>query len=288
MNELLLSNTSVMVWGIGILSLCVGSLLNVIIYRLPLMQEAQWRQECCELLQIKEKKKTTSSINLFFPRSFCPHCKALVRAWQNIPLLSYLVLKGRCYHCHERISIRYPLIELLTLALSLYATWHFGLTLKLIFGLVAIWILICLVFIDLDHQLLPDSLTLGLLWLGLLANTQHLFTSINNAVFGAVIAYLSLWIFIKLFYLITGKIGMGHGDFKLFAAFGAWFGWALLPFILFMASIMGALIGFIYLKAYKKPKDTTIAFGPFLSISGFIVLFWGERIVSWYLQFLHF
>lgn len=277
-----------MVWAIAVLSLCVGSLLNVIIYRLPLMLDAQWKQECCELLRINNENKEKVSINLFFPRSFCPHCKSLVRAWQNIPVLSYLFLRGRCYQCHERISIRYPLIELLTLALSLYATWHFGLTLTLVFALIAIWILICLIFIDLDHQLLPDSLTLSLLWLGLLANTQHLFTSLNNAVFGAIIAYLSLWVFIKLFYLITGKIGMGHGDFKLFAAFGAWFGWIFLPFILFIASIMGAVIGLIYLTINKKRKDTPIPFGPFLAVSGLMALFWGPVIMSLYFQVLGF
>lgn len=267
MITMLLTNPLFMYLAIGILSLCVGSLLNLVIYRLPIMLIAQ-------------ENNQPQTINLFLPRSFCTHCKATVGALQNIPVLSYLFLKGRCYHCKTHISWRYPFIELLTCALSLYATWHFGLTLILVFALPALWLLITLVFIDLDHQLLPDCLTLSLLWLGLLANTQHLFTSLNNAVISAVVAYLSLWLFVKLFYLITGKIGMGNGDFKLFAAFGAWFGWTLLPFILFLASFIGAVIGLIYLKINNKPKDTPIPFGPFLCVSGMIALFWGQTIIS--------
>lgn len=281
--ELIQNNPYWLYVTIGLFSLAVGSLLNVIIYRLPIMLQTEWKEQCCELLQIKEEvgKK---SINLFFPRSFCPHCKALVKAWQNIPILSYIFLKGRCYTCHEPISIRYPLIELLTLVLSLYASWHFGFTLQLPFALVAIWLLLSMVFIDLDHQLLPDSLTLGLLWLGLIANTQGLFTSLPDAVLSAAGAYLSLWLFVKIFYLITGKIGMGHGDFKLFAAFGAWFGWMLLPLILLLSSICGAIVGLMYLALTKKSKDTTIPFGPFLCFAGLISLFWGHAVINWYLH----
>jgi leader peptidase (prepilin peptidase)/N-methyltransferase len=269
---------------ISFLSLCVGSLLNVVIYRLPIMLHDEWKQQCCELLSIKdeEEKKT---VNLFFPRSFCPNCKSLVKAWQNIPLISYILLRGRCYQCKAPIAIRYPLIELLTLLLSLYASWHFGFTLQLPFILIAIWLLICLIFIDLDHQLLPDTLTLSLLWIGLIANTQNLFTSLPVAVLSSAGAYISLWIFIKLFYLITGKIGMGHGDFKLFAAFGAWFGWAFLPLILLLSSIAGAVIGLIYLKMSKKSRDTTIPFGPFMCIAGLISMFWGHAIINWYMHF---
>lgn len=280
----LLYNPTFFYLTIGILSLCVGSLLNVVIYRLPIMLKAQWRSYCSEFFQLKVDKKNNESINLFLPRSFCPHCKATVGVLQNIPVLSYLFLRGRCHHCQEPISSRYPLIELLTAALSLYAAWHFGPSLTLIFSLLALWLLICLVFIDLDCQLLPDNLTLSLLWLGLIANTQSLFIPINTAVFSAVLGYLSLWLFVQLFYLITGKTGMGNGDFKLFAAFGAWFGWTLLPIILFLASLMGAVSGLIYLKLNNKPKDTPIPFGPFLCISGLIVLFWGQKIISWYLQ----
>lgn len=283
-SDLLINHAWFVYTLIALLSLAVGSLLNVIIYRLPIMMHAEWKQQCCELMNL-ENKDEPCSINLFFPRSFCPHCKASVKSWQNIPILSYLYLQGRCCECKHPISIRYPLIELLTLVLSLFAGWHFGLTAQLPFVLVAIWILICLFFIDLDHQILPDSLCLSLLWIGLLANTQHLFTSLPNAVFSAAGAYLSLWLFIKLFYLITGKIGMGHGDFKLFAAFGAWFGWTLLPLVLLIASISGSIISIIYLRWKNKPRDTTIPFGPYLCVSGLICLFWGQNIIDWYLAF---
>ncbi|MCL9684983.1 prepilin peptidase [Legionella maioricensis] len=281
----LIANTPWFIYlTIAFLSLCVGSLLNVVIYRLPIMLHDEWKQQCCELLSIKdeEKKKT---INLFFPRSFCPHCKSLVKAWQNIPLISYIFLRGRCYQCKAPISIRYPLIELLTLLLSLYATWHFGFTLQLPFILIAIWLLICLIFIDLDHQLLPDTITLSLLWIGLIANTQNLFTNLPVAVLSAAGAYICLWIVIKLFYLMTGKIGMGHGDFKLFAAFGAWFGWVFLPLILLLSSIVGAVIGLIYLRMSKKSRDTAIPFGPFLCMAGLISMFWGHAIIHWYMNF---
>ncbi len=186
--------------AIALLSLAVGSLLNVVIYRLPIMLQEEWKQQCCELFALKEEE-LRSQVNLFFPRSFCPHCKSLVKAWQNIPILSYLILRGRCHQCHHPISIRYPLIELFTLLLSFYASWHFGLTLQLPFVLLGIWLLICLIFIDLDHQLLPDNLTLSLLWVGLIANTQNLFTPLPVAVLSAAGAYISLWLFIKLFYI---------------------------------------------------------------------------------------
>lgn len=283
--EFLLMNPWFVYCAIGLFSLAVGSLLNVVIYRFPLMLQAEWKHECCELLQIKEEPEAT--INLFFPRSFCPACKSMVKAWQNIPILSFLFLAGKCGQCKAPISIRYPLIELTTLLLSLFATWHFGLSLQLPFALLAIWLLIVLLFIDLDHQLLPDNLTLSLLWLGLIANTQHLFTSLPNAVLSAAGAYLSLWLFIRLFYLITGKIGMGNGDFKLFAAFGAWFGWMYLPLILLLSSISGAIIGIIYLRLSEQSKDTTIPFGPFLCIAGLITLFFGQDIVQAYLSLWH-
>ncbi len=282
-SELIHYHTWFIYLSIAILSLCVGSLLNVIIYRLPLMLEADWKAQCCELLQcapVNRKEK----INLFFPRSFCPQCKQTVAFWCNIPLLSYLILKGKCYHCHHSIGIRYPLIESLTVLVSLYAAWHCGLTVSLLYILPALWTLIVLIFIDWDHQILPDCLTLSLLWLGLIANTNHLFTSLPDAVFSAAGAYFFLWIFIRIFYLITGKIGMGNGDFKLYAAFGAWFGWQCLPFILLIASITGAIAGLILIKISKGNKETPIPFGPFLGLSGIIYLFWGKQFILWYLN----
>lgn len=281
--ELSLQHPWFMYLVITLFSLAVGSLLNVVIYRLPLMLQNEWKEQCCELMAI-EAKEEKQKINLFFPRSFCPECKQMVKAWQNIPILSYLFLRGRCANCKTSIPLRYPLIELMTMLLSFYASWHFGFTLQLPFALLFIWILIPLIFIDLEHQILPDTLTLSLLWLGLIANTQSLFAPLTVAVLSSAGAYAGLWLFIKLFYLITGKIGMGHGDFKLYAAFGAWFGWMYLPLILLISSISGAIIGVIYLHYSKQSKDTTIPFGPFLCIAGLISLFWGSAIIDWYLQ----
>lgn len=269
---------------LALFSLAIGSLLNVIIYRLPLMIQAEWKKECRQLLNLSPE--LSEKINLFFPRSFCPACKTMIPAIHNIPLFSYFFLRGRCRQCKHPISLRYPLVEVLSCLLALLAAWHFDFNLTLVFAFLFIWVLISLFFIDLQHQLLPDSLTLGLLWLGLIANTQSLFTSLPDAVLSAAGAYLSLWFFIQVFYLCTGKIGMGHGDFKLFAAFGAWFGWVQLPLILLFASVTGALIGIIYLKAKGKTKNTPIPFGPFLCIAGLISLFFGKSFISWYLTFI--
>ncbi len=268
---------------LAIFSLIIGSFINLVIYRLPLIIEADFNKECAEHLNLPAPP--TNKINLFFPRSFCPACKTMIPAYFNLPLLGYCLLRGRCSHCKEPIPIRYPLVELLSCVLALFAAWHFGFTLALPFALVFIWIIICLFFIDLKHLLLPDSLTIGLLWIGLIANTQTLFTSLPNAVFSAVAAYLGLWLFIKLFYLLTAKIGMGNGDFKLFSAFGAWFGGLQLPIILLLASFIGAISGLIYLKTQAKSKDTPIPFGPFLCFAGLISLFWGKAIMNWYLAF---
>lgn len=268
---------------LALFSLAVGSFLNVVIFRLPQMMYEQWKQEC-QLLVKGSPLPLSSSVNLFFPRSFCPACHKTIKAIHNIPVLSWLLLKRKCAYCDHKIPARYPLIELMCCFLSLFAAWHFGPSLTLCFSLLFIWITLCLLFIDLDHQLLPDSLTLTLLWLGLLANTMSLFTSLPDAVLSACIAYLFLWLLIKIFYFITGKIGMGNGDFKLLAAFGAWFGWLQLPLILLLASFSGAIIGIIYLNRSKQHKDTPIPFGPFLCISGLIALFWGKSILNWYLH----
>ena len=267
---------------LGLFSLAVGSLLNVIIHRLPLMLQAEWRTDCCELLSLPEPLK--KQFNLFFPRSFCPSCKTTIPAWHNIPILSYCFLLGRCRQCKTSISLQYPFVELLTLTLSLIAAWHFGFHLSLLYALAFIWTLIVLFFIDLKHQILPDCLTLGLLWLGLFANVNALFVTLPIAVLSAAGAYFSLWLFIRLFYYATGKIGMGNGDFKLFAAFGAWFGWTSLPFILISASLAGAIIGTVILKCHKKSKDTPIPFGPYLCASGLVTLFYGQAIIERYLN----
>lgn len=268
---------------IGIVALAVGSLLNVIIYRLPLMLQAEWRKDYCEYANLPHEQG--APINLFFPRSFCTHCNTQISAWDNIPLFSFCLLLGRCRHCKHPIPWRYPLVELLSVALSLLAAWHFGFNGTLLFALLFIWCLICMSFIDLKHQLLPDQLTLGLLWIGLIANTQSLFTTLPDAVLSAAAAYTGLWLFIKLFYLFTGKIGMGHGDFKLFAAFGAWFGWTQLPLILFLSSLVGAVVGIIYLQSSGQSRQTPVPFGPFLCAAGLLSLFMGHELIQWYLRY---
>lgn len=281
LNELFLLNPAFCYGVLGLFSLAIGSLLNVVIYRLPLMMQAEWRIQCQNLLSLTQE--APSNLNLFFPRSFCPQCRQIIPFWHNLPILSYCLLRGRCHVCRKSIPVRYPLVELLSLVFSLLTLWHFGLSVTAAFALLFIWTLIVIFFIDLEHQMIPDSLSLSLLWLGLIANTQSLFTSLPDAVLSAVAAYLSLWLLIKLFYLVTGKIGMGHGDFKLFAAFGAWFGWTELPFILFFSAVTGAMIGLIYLKTTHQSRETPIPFGPFLCMAALLSLFYGESIVLWYL-----
>lgn len=257
---------------LGIISLIVGSFLNVVIYRLPIMLIAQWRSESMELLHVTQDSHQPD-LNLSFPRSHCQFCKHTIPAWHNIPIISFIFLRGKCSVCQHSIAWRYPLIELLSLSLALLAGYYFGFSLNLLFALPFLWLLLCLSAIDIQHQLLPDSLTLGLLWLGLIANTQNLFTTLPDAVLTAAGAYASLWLFIKLVYLLTGKVGMGHGDFKLFAALGAWFGWNSLLFILLVSSILGTIIGVIYLYLTGKNRETPIPFGPFLCIAGASYLF---------------
>lgn len=282
MAQFFLLNPAIVFFLVGLFSLTIGSLLNVVIYRLPLMLQAEYTSMCQTLLDLPSQP--IQSVNLFFPRSFCPACSRPIRAWENIPLLSYFLLRGCCSQCQHPIPWRYPFVEALCLGLSLFALFNFGFNLTLIFALMFIWLLIPLCFIDLQHQILPDSLSLGLLWVGLIANTQSLFTTLPNAVMSAAGAYICLWLFIKLFYIVTGKEGMGHGDFKLFAAFGAWFGWTLLPLILLTSSMVGAAVGIIYLKITGKSHKTPIPFGPFLCFAGLIALFYGPWINNWYLS----
>lgn len=257
-------------FGVGILSVLVGSVLNVIIHRLPTMI----RKNCSNTaLSDTECQRQHKHINLFFPLSFCPTCLHPIRPWHNIPILSYCLLLGRCAYCRKSISWRYPLVECMTFILSLCALFIFSMSAAFVFSLIFIGLLICLCFIDLEHGLLPDPLNYSLLWVGLMANTMGLFSPMSDAVFGAVIAYLSLWSLTTLYYLMTRKVGMGHGDFKLFAALGAWFGWEALPNILLIASIVGTVLGFVYLKMTKKSKETPLPFGPLLCLAGVIQLF---------------
>ena len=268
---------------IFLFSLAVGSFLNVLIHRLPIMLKNEWEQECRSLMNMPAKEKKTS-FNLFWPNSHCPKCQAPIRIRDNVPILSYLSLRGRCYKCNTKISLRYPFIELITALLTLYAAWHFSLTPLFLFTCGFLWLTIAITAIDLDEQLIPDSLSYSLLWLGLIASSFGLFTDLQTAVYSAIGGWFFLWLFIRLFYLATGKIGMGNGDFKLFAAFGAWFGWTKLPLILLLSSFIGAIIGIIYLRLSRLPGQTPIPFGPFLCLAGLVTLFWGNDIIKAYLS----
>ena len=266
-----------------LLALSVGSFINVLIHRLPLMMKASFEQECRCLLNLPEKDK--KQVNLFFPNSHCPTCHTAIRIRDNIPIISYLFLKGRCSSCKSSISVRYPLIELSTAVLTLYAAWHFSFSLSFLFACGFLWLVLPIAFIDLDEQIIPDSLNYSLLWLGLLANSYGLFTNLEVAVYSAIAGWLFLWIFIQVFYAITGKVGMGNGDFKLFAAFGAWFGWTMMPLILLLSSLVGAITGICYLRYSKQSHETPIPFGPFLCLAGLVSLFWGQDILNYYFSF---
>lgn len=265
-----------------LLGLTVGSFLNVVIYRLPLMMEAGWRRECCELLEVEGEKEEVR-LNLATPNSHCPHCKAPVKAWQNIPVVSYLLLGGKCGNCGAGISLRYPIIELLTGLMTMALTWHFGLEAALGGAVLLTWALITLTMIDVDHQLLPDNITLPLLWLGLAFNLQGTFASLPDAVIGAIAGYLALWSVYWAFKLLTGKEGMGYGDFKLLAALGAWLGWQMLPVIILLSSVVGAVVGIALMVLKQRGRDVPIPFGPYLAAAGWIALLWGNDIMARYL-----
>lgn len=261
--------------------LCVGSFLNVVIYRLPRMMERDWNAQCASLRN--EEITEEETLTLSKPRSRCPACGHQITAFENIPVLSYLFLRGRCSACKVPISARYPLIEALTALLSVFTVWHFGPGLAAIAALVLVWSLIALTFIDVDTQLLPDSITLPLLWLGLLFNLYGGFVSLPSAVIGAMAGYLSLWSVYWLFKLVTGKEGMGYGDFKLLAALGAWLGWKMLPAIILLSSLVGAIVGILLIVLAKHGRNVPIPYGPYLAAAGLIALFWGSQISQQYL-----
>ncbi|WP_299771774.1 A24 family peptidase [uncultured Pseudoteredinibacter sp.] len=270
-----------------ILGLLVGSFLNVVIYRLPKMLEREWKQYCGEILELKETAQESTSkeeFNLVVPASTCPSCDHKIRAWENIPVISYLFLRGRCSNCKSSISIRYPIIEAVTAALSAVLAIKFGFGWQLAAALLLTWALISLTMIDIDTQLLPDNITLPLLWLGLILNSQGLFTSLTDALWGAVFGYLSLWSVYWIFKLLTQKEGMGYGDFKLLAALGAWMGWQALPVTILLSSVVGAVIGIAGILIMGRDKNIPIPFGPYLAIAGWIYFMWGETIVNAYLS----
>lgn len=273
-----------------VLGLLVGSFLNVVIYRLPLMMERAWRQECQQTLAQRPGEEASAQeadepFTLNRPRSHCPTCRKPVAWWQNVPVLSFILLKGRCGHCQAAISWRYPAIELLTAALSGVLAWHFGPTLALAAGLVFTWMAIACFFIDWDHHLLPDQLTLPLLWLGLLVNLNGTFVSLHSAVLGAVIGYLFFWLVYQGFKALTGKEGLGYGDFKLLAALGAWFGWSCLPLIVIVSGVLGILMA-LALRLGGRPLSQAIPYGPSLVIAGWLVLLWGQTWVQLYLAWI--
>ena len=267
--------------AVGLLGLCIGSFLNVVIYRTPKMMEQEWRQDCQMLLHPEQALIDQSKLTLSKPASTCPKCHSAIRWYQNIPVVSWLILRGRCASCQNPISIRYPLIELLTAICSLVIALVFGASLQMLFGLLLTWTLIALTFIDFDTQLLPDRYTLPLAALGLAVNSYAIYTSPTAAIWGYIIGFLCLWIVYYLFKIVTGKEGMGYGDFKLLAALGAWMGPLMLPLIVLLSSLVGAIIGIILLKIRKENK--AFAFGPYIAIAGWIAFIWGEPIMKAYL-----
>jgi leader peptidase (prepilin peptidase)/N-methyltransferase len=264
------------------LGLIVGSFLNVVILRLPKMMEQGWHRECCELLD--QPLSDEPSLTLSYPGSQCPGCGTPIKPWQNIPVISWLLLGGQCAQCGMRISARYPLVELVTGLLSGCAAWHFGFGPEAISALVLIWVLIALTGIDMDTQLLPDSMTLPLLWLGLGVNLFAVWTPLSSAVIGAMLGYGSLWGVYWLFKLVTGKEGMGYGDFKLLGALGAWFGWQAVPLMILLSSFVGAALGITILVARRQGRDTPMPFGPYLAGAGLLTLFFGDTLITEYLQ----
>lgn len=268
----------------GLVGLLVGSFLNVVIHRLPKMMEREWRAQCAELNE--QTPASAPAYNLLVPRSACPQCGHAISAMENIPVISYLFLRGKCAGCGTRISPRYPIVEAISGLLSAFAAWHFGFGLAGFAAIVFVWALIALTFIDFDTQLLPDSITLPLLWTGVLLNLNGAYTSLPNAVIGAVAGYLVLWSVYWLFKIATGKEGMGFGDFKLLAAIGAWLGWQMLPLVIILSSLVGAVVGITLIAIARHGRNIPIPFGPYLAGGGLIALFWGQTLTQSYLQLL--
>lgn len=279
--NLLQQSPSVTMVAVAILGLCVGSFLNVVIHRVPLMMEQQWTNECQYLLHPDQQFEPAPPITLSFPPSRCPKCQHQIRWYENIPVVSWLALRGKCSGCQNPISFRYPFVEIITAILSVLVVARFGVSLQAVFALILTWYLVALTGIDFDKQLLPDRMTLPLAGLGLLVNAYGLFVSPTQAIFGYVIGFLCLWIVYKLFLLITGKHGMGYGDFKLLAVMGAWLGPMSLPLIVFLSALLGTIIGTILMKRAGESKP--FAFGPYIAIAGMIALLYGQPILQWYL-----
>jgi len=273
-------------------TLLIGSFLNVVIYRLPVMMEREWRAEAAEVPEAPSTEMPTGEFNLVVPRSRCPGCGSLITAMQNIPVLSYLVLGGKCGNCKQAISPRYPIIEAVTAGLSTYVAWHFGFGWEAVMAVILTLFLIPITMIDFDHQLIPDAIVLPLMWIGLgmslwhpMAGSETLFISSKEAIIGAMAGYLSLWSVYQLYMLVTGKEGMGYGDFKLLAALGAWLGWQQLPVIIMLSAVVGAIVGISLMVFRGRDGQIPIPFGPYLAAAGWIAMLWGEQIRTLYLDF---
>jgi len=271
---------------LALFALLIGSFLNVVIHRLPIMMEREWKSEYQSYFHPESEALSQTTYNLFLPRSACPNCGHQITATENIPIISWLLQKGKCSACGDAISIRYPVVELLTAALTVIVGVYYEPSWSLLGAIILTWCLLSLTFIDIDKLLLPDQITLPLLWLGLLLNINHTFVSLEDAVIGAIAGYLILWILYWLFKLLTGKEGMGYGDFKLLAALGAWLGWQSLPLILLLSSLVGTVIGISLIVLRKHQHEKPIPFGPYLAIAGWISLIWGNSIADWYLGML--
>lgn len=281
-----LQSNPVLLYAAAVLfGLVVGSFLNVVIVRLPGMLERSWKRQCRELLELENGPADGADFNLLRPGSHCPHCGNPVKPVHNIPVLSYLWLGGRCGRCRARISLRYPVIELLAAVLAVIAMGKYGLSWQLAGALALSWSFLAMSAIDIEHQLLPDNIVLPLMWAGLAANSFGLYTHLHSALYGALAGYLSLWLVFQLFRLLTGKDGMGYGDFKLFACIGAWLGWQSLPLVILLAAVCGAVVGIAMILVKGQDRSQPIPFGPFLCAAGFVAMMWGPRITSAYLQF---
>jgi leader peptidase (prepilin peptidase) / N-methyltransferase len=310
--DVLTTNPALWIGIVFVVSLLVGSFLNVVIHRVPIMLDREWKAQAEEILRAgsdqgvggsqnvasasdsrtpaSSPQSPASPYNLLVPRSACPSCGAMIKAWQNIPVVSYLFLKGKCANCGAKISARYPIVELATAVFSAAVAWKFGFTWYTLAALVLTWTLIALTFIDFDTQLLPDNMTLPLMWLGLLISLGTTIPQFGlpidtaSSIIGAVAGYLSLWSVYHLFKLVTGKEGMGYGDFKLFAALGAWLGWQMLPLIILLSAFTGAVVGITLIVVRSRDKNIPIPFGPYLAAAGWIALMWGDSLVRSYLD----
>jgi len=284
MLNIIAANTPLFLTGVFIFGLLIGSFLNVVILRLPARLEHDWQCQCRELLDIKDDTASPPPPGLMWSRSQCPKCGHMITSSENIPLISYLFLRGRCSSCKTHISIRYPLVEAVTAVLFLLVAMHFGPTIQTLTAISLTGLLVALAGIDIDHQLLPDDLTFFVLWSGLFASLFGVFTDPVSSIIGAIAGYLSLWLVFHVFRLLTGKEGMGYGDFKLLAALGAWMGWQMLPLIILLSSLVGAVVGLAMIAVKRHRSSQPMPFGPFIAMAGWIALLWGDGIVDTYLR----